>query len=97
MSFQEGAEKVRVSAGPVNYYVNYETTNLYVENAFSALLNTLVVANDSTTDVVSISFDGVILNGEVYPKESVELNVSDKKSVYIRGKTGGHDVRIWGY
>ena len=95
MSFQEGSEKVRVSGG-VNYYDNYTTTNLYVEKTFSAFLNTLVVANDSSTDTVAISFDGATLKGEIRPKESMELNVSDKNSIFIRGDYGGDEARVWG-
>jgi hypothetical protein len=96
MSFQEGSEKVRLSSGAVHYFDNVETTNLYVQKSFEAFLNTLVVANDSTTDTVFISFDGATLSGEVHPKESMELNVSDKSSVYLRGSDGG-PARLWGY
>lgn len=96
MSFQEGSEKVRLSGGAVHFYENYETTSLYVQKNFGSFLNTLVVANDSTSDTVFISFDGATLAGEVYPKESMELNVSDKSCVYLRGKTGDM-ARIWGY
>ena len=81
-------QHVRLTGGPVTYYTQYDTTNLYVEKAFSGNVNTITVTNDHDTDPVQISYDGASLDGEINPGESISLNVSTKTSVYIKS-TGG--------
>ena len=88
---------VRISGGPIDYYLEYTTTNLYVQKAFGGGINSLTVTNDSSTDTVQLSYDGATLEGDLKPGESITLNVATKTSVYIKGTAGGGNVRIWGF
>lgn len=96
--FDDGARMVRVAGGLVTYYNSYTTTNLYVQISFGAGCNTVRVVNDSAAaDVVSISWDGATLAGELKAGESADFNVSGKTSVYVKGAAGGGIARIWGW
>ncbi len=97
MSFDSGAKLVRSSGGPISFYENYTTTNLYVTRVFGGNVNTITVSNDSATDTVNISYDGATLEAELLAGESITLDVSSKTSVDIKGVAGGGGVRIWGW
>uniref|UniRef100_A0A6M3JCT6 Uncharacterized protein n=1 Tax=viral metagenome TaxID=1070528 RepID=A0A6M3JCT6_9ZZZZ len=95
--FDTGAKLVRTVGGPASFFEGYTTSNLYVERIFGANINTITVSNDSTTDTISLSYDGATLDGTLAAGESVTLNTIDLKSIYIRGAAGGGVVRIWGW
>jgi len=95
MSFQ--SEFTRVAAGPLLYYVDYTTTNLYVQKSFGNEIQTLTITNDSTTDPVQASFDGATLESTIKPGETLSIHVAGKSSVYIKATTGGGNIRIWAY
>lgn len=97
MAFEGGPKKVAVVGGPVNFYERYTATNLYSERSFGCEANTITISNESTTDTISISFDGATLEAEVYANESITLNTDGQSSIYARGAAGGDDVRIWGW
>ncbi len=98
MGFDKGASAVYVTAGgSLQYYRNYTTTNLYVELTFGGNVNTITLMNDSTTDIIYISFDGVTVHCSLSPLESITLTVSKKSGVYIRGTAGGDTIRVWGW
>jgi len=97
MAFEDGSKNVKVIGGPISFYEEYTTTNLYVERSFGGACNSLTITNDSSTDTVSISFDGTTLEADPKPGESLTLNTQDRSSVYIIGATGGDNVRIWGW
>lgn len=95
--FDQGASKVRITGGAVTYYTEYTTTNMYVEKTFGGDINTLVIKNDDGSDPVQISYDGATLEGDIKSGESLTLNTTTKSSVYIKGTSGGGNVRIWGW
>jgi len=87
-----------IVGNPVVYYGDYETTNLPVELVFGAAINTLKVANDSTTDTMTLSWDGATVIIDLYAGESITINTAGKTSVYARCNTNdGDHVRVWGY
>jgi hypothetical protein len=99
MAFGGDSSKVEITGGPLSYYLEYTTTNLYVESVFGANLHTIKLANDSTadTEIVSVSFDGATLNGTLKAGESITLNTKSRPGIYIKGTAGGDKVRIYGW
>lgn len=95
--FDVGSQSVRTVGGPASFFENYQTTNLYVERTFGANINTITVSNDSATDTVYLSYDGATRDGILTAGESITLNTTDLKSIYIQGVAGGGYVRIWGW
>lgn len=96
MPFASDAIFVRQAGGPSLFYEEYTTTNLYVERTFGAECIAISVANDSTTDAISLSWNGSTVFGELKAKEVQEYSTKGHSSVYVRGATGGDNVRIWG-
>jgi len=95
MSFQN--DVVRLAGGPVSFYEEYTTTNLYVERTFGGDIHTITVSNDSTTDDVQLSFNGSALAAELNPSETITLNTKSRTSVYVKGTAGSGTVRLWGW
>lgn len=94
--FDIGVSKVKLSGGPLVFYEDYTTTNLYVERAFGTECYAITVTNDSLTDTVSLSWNGSRLIADMKPNETLELSVIGHTSIYVKGATGGGHVRIWG-
>lgn len=95
--FETSAKAVKVVGGDTNYYKEVTTTNLYVEQVIGGKINTLTVANDSASDVVSVAFDGATVETELKAGETVTLHTVSITSVYIKGTAGGDKVRLWGW
>jgi len=95
--WEDGSKPVRVVGGNVNFYEDYQTTNLYVEKVFGGVAGSLTITNDSLTDVVSLSFDGATLEAELNTGESLTLNVAGRTSVYVKADTGGDQTRLWAW
>ena len=95
MSF--ASETTRIAGGPLLYYTEYTTTNLYVQKSFGGQANTITLTNDSSTDPVQCSFDGATLETDLKVGETISLNVGGKTSIYIKATTGGDKVRIWAW
>ena len=93
--FDIGSKPVRIVGGAISYYEEYTTTNAYVERPLGGAVNTVMFGNDSTTDIISISFDGATLEADMKHGETLTLNVQGRTSVYIRGAAGGGKVRFW--
>jgi hypothetical protein len=96
MGFEE-ISKTKLVGGPVDYYTEITTTNLYVATVFGDAMNTITLSNDSTTDSVQASYDGATIETELKPNESVTLNVMGRNSIYLKGTAGSGKVRIWGW
>lgn len=98
MAFSGTATPVSIVGGPLLYYNDYHTTNAYVELVFGAAVNTLKVANDSTTDTMTLSWNGSTVIIDLFTGESITVNTDGKTSVYVRCSTNdGDHVRIWGW
>ena len=89
--------KVRLTGGPAKYYMEYTTTNLFVEKTFGAQANTLSISNDSDTDDIQISYDGATLEADIKSGETQELHMKGQTRVYIKATAGGDKVRIWAW
>ena len=87
---------VKVSAGAVNYYSEGTTNALYTQKAFTTTLSELTITNDSDTDSLSFSFNGATVGGRLVPGESKDVNMSGRRSIFIRGTVGGGGYRMWG-
>jgi hypothetical protein len=83
--------------GNPDYYQEITLTSLFVQYAFSGLLSTITLVNDSPTDQAELSFDGATIQGSVRPGESLVLHVDQKSSVWVRGSAGGDTVRLFGW
>jgi hypothetical protein len=94
--FEEGAKMVRTTRGPISHYEEYTTTNLYVERLFVAPMNEITVTNDSQVDTISLSLNGATLLADIKPEETLSINLNARSSIYVRGASGGGNVRIWG-
>jgi len=88
---------VRMTAGSAGYYIEYETTNVYVEKVFGHDMHNITVSNDSDTDPVQVSYDGATLEGEIKAGETMGFTTSARSSIYIKGTTGGDNVRCWSW
>ena len=97
MAFDSGVTRTRLSGGPASYYLEYTTTNLYVEKALGGNVNEITVTNDSSTDTVQVSFDGSTLESDIKAGETGNLRCSTKTSVYIKATAGGDTCRIWAW
>ncbi len=95
--FEDGSKNVKIIGGPVSFYEEYTTTTLYSARALGGACHSLTVTNDSSTDTVSISFDGATLEADLKAGESLTLNTEDRSTVYIRGAAGGGNIRCWGW
>lgn len=91
------SEFIRIAGGPLLYYTDYTTTNLYVAKSFGNEVQTITITNDSPTDTVQISFDGATLESDIKPAESLTLEVAGKSSIYVKATAGGGNVRLWAW
>lgn len=96
MAFQSGVSETRIQGG-TTFWNKHTTALTYTEVPFVTKLNTIVVANDSTTALVSLSWDGVVLGAELKAQESITLNTSGKTSVWVKSGTASEYVRLWGW
>jgi len=94
--YDDGIKKVRISGGPISFYEEYTLTTLFTERVFGGACNAVTISNDSTTDTVTLSWDGATVISTIKPKEVQEIFVSTKTSVYVKGTAGGDTIRIWG-
>ena len=94
MAFESG--QFRQVGGPITYYLEYTTTNLYVAKTYGSTIRTITVSNDDTNDTVQVSFDNATLEGDIKAGETKDFLVSGKPTIYIKATTGGGKVRIWG-
>jgi hypothetical protein len=96
MAFATGASETRIKGG-ASFWNKHTTDVTYTEIPFTQPVNTLVVVNDSATATVSLSWDGVVLGGELKPQESTTLNTNGKSSIWLKSGTASEYVRLWGW
>ena len=97
MSFVTEPKLVRLGSGPISYYEEYTTTNLYVQRSFGGNINEILITNDSTSDTAQISWDGATLEADIKAGETLPLKTTSRSSIYIKATTGGDKVRLWGW
>jgi hypothetical protein len=54
----------------------------------------VIIANDSSTDEISYSFDGVTIDGDLLPQESMNFFAMRHKVVYLKGAVGNEPYRV---
>ena len=91
----DSTQKVQAAGSPLSFYLEYTTTNVYVEKVFGSNAHTLTVSNDSATDPVQLSWDGTTLKCELKANETITMGTDGHLSVYVKGTAGGGAVRIW--
>jgi hypothetical protein len=87
--------KVQAAGSPLTFYLEYTTTNAYVEKTFGSNAHTITISNDSGSDPVQLSWDGVLLKTELKANETITLGTDGHLSVYVKGTAGGGNVRLW--
>lgn len=97
MAFDDGGRAVRIVGGPISFYENYSTTNLYVERTFGGGCGSVTVSNDHASDPVQLSWDGATLDAEINAGESLTLNARSKTSIFVKSTAGNAAARIWGW
>lgn len=95
MPFDTGPRLVMRTGSGLSFYEEYTTTNLYAERVFGGKIHSIAVTNDSTTDTVSLSWNGTTLIADIKAAETLELPTGAHTSIYVRGAAGGDKIRIW--
>lgn len=54
----------------------------------------VIIANDHAANEISYSFDGVTVDGDLMPMESMNFFSMRHKVVYLRGEVGGEPYRV---
>jgi hypothetical protein len=57
----------------------------------------LIIANDHATNEIQFSFDGITVEGDLLPLESMNFFTFRRKVIYLRGAAGGEPYRVWGW
>ena len=59
----------------------------------------LIIANDNLIREIQFSFDGVIVEGDLLPQESMNFFTLRRKVIYLRSTLGGgaEEYRIWAW
>mgnify|MGYP003395411360 CR=1 FL=1 len=96
MAFQSGLTEIKMKGG-IAFWNKHTTALTYTEVPFTAMLNTIIAANDSAAATISLSWDGVALATELKPTESITLTTNGKTSVWVKSETASEYVRIWGW
>jgi hypothetical protein len=54
----------------------------------------VIISNDSSSDEISYSFDGITVDGDLLPNESINFFSMRHKVVYLLGASGGEPYRV---
>jgi hypothetical protein len=54
----------------------------------------IIISNDSSTDEIAYSFDGLTVDGELKAQEVMNFFQRRAKAVYLRGTAGGEPYRV---
>jgi len=57
----------------------------------------LIVANDHVVNEIQFSFDGVTVEGDLLPQESMNFHSIRRKVIYLRGAAGAEPYRVWSW
>lgn len=90
-------QHVSMAGGAVNESYPGIADVAFQEIVFRSRVNTITLTNDSSTDAIRFSFNGARVEGELNPGDTLDIDVSKKKSIYIRGITGGDTYRLWAW
>lgn len=57
----------------------------------------VIIANDHGGNEIQFSFDGVTVEGDLLPQESMNFFTYRRKVVYLRGTAGAEPYRVWAW
>ena len=57
----------------------------------------VIIANDHIANEIQFSFDGITVEGDLLPQESMNFFTYRRKVVYLRGAVGGEEFRVWAW
>jgi len=57
----------------------------------------VIIANDDTVNEIQFSFDGVTVEGDLLPQESMNFFTYRRKVIYLRGAAGAEEYRVWAW
>lgn len=57
----------------------------------------VIIANDHSANEIQFSFDGITVEGDLLPQESMNFFTFRRKVVYLRGTAGGEPYRVWAW
>lgn len=57
----------------------------------------VIIANDDGAAEIQFSFDGITVEGDLLPQESMNFFTFRRKVVYLRGAAGGEPYRVWAW
>ena len=75
-------------------YESYTTTNSYCQRTFGFPAEVVSLVNDSDTDQVQLSWDGVTQVYNLAESEYKDIPAHGRSSIYVKATTGGETVRI---
>lgn len=57
----------------------------------------MIIANDHDMSEIQFSFDGITVEGDLLPQESMNFFTYRRKVVYLRGAAGDEPYRVWAW
>lgn len=57
----------------------------------------VIIANDHGANEIQFSFDGITVEGDLLPMESMNFFTYRRKVVYLRGAVGAEPYRLWAW
>ena len=57
----------------------------------------IIISNDSPGTEIQFSFDGVPVEGDLLPMETMNCFALRRKIIYLRGSAGAEDYRLWAW
>ena len=57
----------------------------------------IIIANDHGANEIQFSFDGITVEGDLLPNESMNFFTFRRKIVYLRGSVANEPFRVWAW
>jgi hypothetical protein len=57
----------------------------------------VIIANDHGANEIQFSFDGITVDGDLLPQESMNFFAMRHKVVYLRGSAANEPYRVWAW
>ena len=57
----------------------------------------VIIANDHAANEIQFSFDGVTVEGDLLPQESMNFFTFRRKVIYLRGSAANEPYRVWAW
>lgn len=57
----------------------------------------IIIANDHVANEIQFSFDGITVEGDLRPQESMNFFAIRRKIIYLRGSAANEPYRVWAW